>query len=125
LISETGHLVLVDTSVWVDHLRAPNQSLMELLQEERVRMHPFVAGELACGNLANRAELIYLFRLMPQAAMATNDEVLFFIDKHGLTAKGVGYLDMHLLASAALGALKIWTRDRRLNEVAEQLGLSA
>jgi len=118
-------LILVDTSVWIDHLRSPNSRLIGLLDAELVSVHPWVVGELACGNLASRANTLYLLRSLPRIAVASDDEVLFFIDKHGIAGKGVGYLDMHLLAAAALGTLKIWTRDRRLNEVAALLGLSA
>jgi hypothetical protein len=117
-------LILVDTSVWIDHLRSPNSRLIGLLDAELVSVHPWVVGELACGNLANRANTLYLLRSLPRIAVASDDEVLFFIDKHGIAGKGVGYLDMHLLAAAALGTLKIWTRDRRLNEVAALLGLN-
>jgi hypothetical protein len=118
-------MILVDTSIWVDHLRTPNRRLIELLEAELVSMHPWVVGELACGNLADRANTLYLLRSLPPVAVASDDEVLFFIDKHGIAGKGVGYLDMHLLAAAALASLKLWTRDRRLNEVAALLGLNA
>jgi hypothetical protein len=118
-------LILVDTSIWIDHLRAPDSRLIGLLGAELVSVHPWVVGELACGNLADRANTLYLLRSLPQIAVATDHEVLFFIEKHGVAGKGVGYLDMHLLSAAALGNLKIWTRDRRLREVASLLGLSA
>jgi predicted nucleic acid-binding protein len=117
-------MILVDTSIWVDHIRTPNRRLIELLDAELVSMHPWVVGELACGNLADRANMLYLLRSLPPVAVASDDEVLFFIDKHGIAGKGVGYLDMHLLAAAALASLKLWTRDRRLNEVAALLGLN-
>jgi predicted nucleic acid-binding protein len=118
-------MILVDSSIWIDHIRKANGQLIGLLEAELVSMHPWVVGELACGNLANRTNALHLFRSLPQVDVATDDEVLFFIDKHGISGKGVGYLDMHLLAAAALGSLKIWTRDRRLHEVASLLGLSA
>jgi predicted nucleic acid-binding protein len=118
-------LILVDTSIWIDHFRSSNRRLVGLLDAELVRVHPWVVGELACGNLANRANTLYLLRSLPQVTVASDDEVLFFIDKHGIAGKGLGYLDMHLLAAAALWSLKIWTRDRRLNEVAALLGLNA
>lgn len=117
-------MILVDTSIWIDHIRSSNDRLVGLLEAELVRVHPWVVGELACGNLAHRANTLYLLRSLAQTAVASDDEVLFFIDKHGLAGKGVGYLDMHLLASASLGSLKIWTRDRRLSEVATLLGLN-
>ncbi|MGA3134906.1 MAG: PIN domain-containing protein [Terracidiphilus sp.] len=118
-------MILVDTSIWIDHFRSSNRRLVGLLDAELVRVHPWVVGELACGNLANRANTLYLLRSLPQVTVASDDEVLFFIDKHGIAGKGLGYLDMHLLAAAALWSLKIWTRDRRLNEVAALLGLNA
>lgn len=118
-------MILVDTSIWIDHFRSSNSRLVALLNAELVRMHPWVVGEFACGNLADRANRLYLLKSLPPVAVASDTEVLFFIEKHGIAGKGVGYLDMHLLAAAALGSLKIWTRDRRLNEVAALLGLNA
>lgn len=118
-------MILVDTSIWIDHFRSSNSRLVGLLDAELVSVHPWVVGELACGNLANRATKLYLLKSLPRVAVASDDEVLFFIDKHGIAGKGIGYLDMHLLAAAALGSLKIWTRDRRLGEVAARLGLNA
>lgn len=118
-------MILVDISIWIDHLRASSPRLEGLLAARQVAMHPWVVGELACGNLANRSQMLYTFQSLPQAALADDDEVLFFIDKHRLAGKGVGYLDMQLLASAALGNLKLWTRDKRLAEVAALLGLNA
>jgi len=118
-------VILVDTSVWIDHLRASDSRLVALLEDELVCMHPWVVGELACGNLADRATRLYLLKALPGVPVASDDEVLFFIERHGISGRGIGYLDMHLLAAAALGSLKIWTRDRRLNTVAVLLGLSA
>jgi predicted nucleic acid-binding protein len=118
-------MILVDTSIWIDHIRTPNNRLISLLEAELVSVHPMVVGELACGDLADRVTTIYLLGLLPQVTVATDNEVLFFIDRHRIAGKGVGYLDMHLLAAAALGGLKIWTRDRRLDEVAKSLGLNA
>lgn len=118
-------MILVDTSIWIGHFRAADRRLIGLLQAQLVSMHPWVVGELACGNLANRADTIRLLRFLPQVSVASEDEVLYFIEKHGLCGKGIGYLGMHLLAAAALGSLKVWTGDRRLNEAASLLGLSA
>ena len=118
-------MILVDTSVWIDHLRSSNSRLVALLHAGMVSVHPWVVGELACGNLADRAKTLYLLRSLPKAAVASEDEVLFFIDRHGIAGKGIGYLDVHLLAAVALGGLKIWTRDKRLHQVATQLGLNA
>jgi predicted nucleic acid-binding protein len=117
-------MVLADTSIWIDHIRKPNKRLISMLEAELVCMHPWVIGELACGNLADRAHVLYLLRLLPRTPVATDEEVLFFIDKHGVSGKGIGYVDMHLLAAAALGNLQVWTRDRRLQEVARMLDLN-
>lgn len=118
-------MILVDSSIWIDHFRFRNSSLVTLIDAVQVTVHPWVTGELACGNLANRSNTLYLLKSLPQAAIATEHDVLFFIDKHRISGRGVGYLDMHLLAAAALGNLKIWTLDKRLGEVAALLGLNA
>ncbi len=118
-------MILVDTSIWIDHLRASDSRLVALLDSQQVSVHPWVTGELACGNLANRSTVLYLLRSQPQARVATEDEVLFFMERHRVFGKGVGYLDMHLLASAALENLKIWTRDKRMGDIAALVGLSA
>jgi predicted nucleic acid-binding protein len=116
-------VILVDTSVWVDHLRRGDARLFDLLERANVIMHPFVVGEIACGSLHDRASILELLQDLPAAAVAEGDEVLGFIDRHVLHGKGVGYIDVHLLASVALteGA-KIWTRDKKLRLVAEMLG---
>jgi predicted nucleic acid-binding protein len=117
-------MVLVDTSVWIDHLRKGDAALAAALEGGRVLMHPFVLGELACGNLNDRAGLLALLRDLPPAPVATDDEALGFIDRHALMGRGIGYIDVHLLASAALAApTRLWTRDRRLWNVAVDLNL--
>ena len=93
-------MILVDTSVWIDHLRKRESALIAALEAGLVLMHPFVVGELACGNLENRAELISLLRDLPPAPVATDAEALGFIDRHQLMGRGIGYFDVHLLASA-------------------------
>ena len=118
-------MVLVDTSIWIDHLRSSNNTLLSLLDTQQVSVHPWITGELACGNLANRSTVLYLLKSQPQVVVASEDEVLFFIEKHRISGKGIGYLDMHLLAAAAMSTAKIWTRDKRLGEVAALLGLNA
>lgn len=118
-------MILVDTSIWVDHLRTGVGKLAELLNASRVLMHPFVLGELACGNLGNRTEVLALFKNLPQATRVTDDEALFFIEQHALTGRGIGYVDVHLLAAVALtGSANLWTRDKRLQTVAEGLALA-
>ena len=116
-------MILVDTSVWVDHLRRGDPRLVDLLQRSIVLMHPFVVGEMACRSLCDRESILELLQDLPAAAVADGDEVLRFIERHDLHGKGIGYVDVHLLASVALteGA-KIWTRDKKLNLVAERLG---
>jgi len=117
-------MILVDTSVWVDHLRSGDDDLVTLLNTSQVSIHPFVLGELACGNLQNRSELLALLRDLPRISVASDDEVDFFIERHALMGKGIGYVDAHLLASLTLdGTSRLWTRDRRLHGVAETLGL--
>lgn len=118
-------MILVDTSVWVDHLRVGDDTLAALLNSSQVLMHPFVLGELACGNLRQRAEVLALLKDLPQATIARDDEVLFFIERQALMGRGVGYVDAHLLAAVALDtAARLWTRDKRLQVVAGELGLA-
>ena len=116
-------MILVDTSVWVDHLRIGDAQLVALLERATVLMHPFVVGEMACGSLHDRVSILELLQDLPAAAVAEGEEVLGFIERHVLHGKGIGYVDVHLLASVALteGA-KLWTRDKKLREVAQALG---
>jgi predicted nucleic acid-binding protein len=118
-------VILVDTSVWVDHLRAGSQALVELLEAGTVLSHPFVLGELALGNLRQRNIVLDAVSDLPQASVATDVEVLHFIGSHRLFGCGIGYVDSHLLAAVRLtvGAA-LWTRDTRLQSVAERLGLA-
>lgn len=117
-------MILVDTSVWVDHLRKGDRGLAELLTASNVLMHPFVIGELACGNLRKRDQILALLKNLPRAGVATDDEVLFFVERHALMGRGLGFVDMHLLASVALhGTARLWTRDKRLRAAADSLGL--
>lgn len=119
-------MILVDTSVWVDHLRAGDMILAGLLETGRVLMHPFVVGELALGNLRQRQVILGYLRDLPQAVVATNGEVLQFIERHDLAGLGIGYVDVHLLASTQLtSGSSLWARDKRLLAVAEQLGLAS
>jgi predicted nucleic acid-binding protein len=115
-------VILVDTSVWIDHLRSGEPLLVAALEGGRVLMHPFVLGELACGNLANRSEVLELLGGLPAAPSATDPEALEFIERRTLMGRGSGYIDVHLLASIALsGDALLWTRDRRLAAVATEL----
>jgi predicted nucleic acid-binding protein len=117
-------MVLVDTSVWVSHLRATDTELVSLLAAEKVACHPFVIGELACGNLANRQEILALLQDLPPATTAQDHEVLSLIEARRLMGRGIGLVDVHLLASALLSPMPIWTRDRRLREAAVEMGIS-
>jgi len=118
-------MILVDTSVWIDHLRVGDEGLVTLLDSAQVLCHPFVVGELACGNLRNRGEALTLFGELPRVAVATDAEVLYFIEQHGLMGRGIGYIDAHLLAAVSLaGPARLWTRDKRLCAVATDLGLA-
>jgi len=118
-------LILVDTSVWVDHLRRGEAQLAGLLDRGVVAVHPFVVGEIACGSLADRVAVLELFQQLATVTVADHDEELAFIERRRLHGRGIGYVDANLLASVALthGA-RLWTRDRRLHSVAEDLGLA-
>ena len=115
-------MILVDTSVWVDHLHIGDAQLVDLLENNAVVMHPFVLGEIACGSLTDRALTMDLLRHLSMAVVAEFHEVLDYIERHRLHGKGIGYVDVHLLASAAIGGTKLWTRDKRLLAVARKLG---
>ncbi len=117
-------MILVDTSVWIDHLRQGDTQLAAALEAGQVSVHPFVVGELACGNLRARAEVLGLLQALPPILVATDKEVLFFMDAHSVMGRGIGYVDVHLLASARLGGALLWTRDKRLHAVAAELGMA-
>jgi predicted nucleic acid-binding protein len=116
-------MVLVDTSVWIAHFREGNTGLERLLEDGHVISHPFIIGELACGTIKNRSEILSLLQALPAAALADHEEVLQFIVDHKLMGKGLGYIDMHLIASAILTKVPLWTLDRKLNEVCLRLGI--
>jgi predicted nucleic acid-binding protein len=117
--------VLVDTSVWVDHFRNRNNGLTALLENNDVLCHPFVIGELACGILQRRAEILESLSALPSAPSVQHGEALHFMDSHKLVGKGIGFIDVNLLASAYLGKVKLWTRDKRLRELASRLGVES
>lgn len=115
-------MILVDTSVWIDHLRNGNTRLAAMLENTEVCTHPFVVGELACGSLENRAEVLVLLHNLPGVSVATDAEVLFYIEKQRLMGRGIGYIDAHLLAATAMtGSIRLWTLDRRLAVVADEV----
>jgi len=118
-------MILVDTSVWIDHLRKGVPTLAAVLEEGRVLMHPFVLGELACGQLRHREAVLRLLGDLPAAPTVTEREALDFIARRALMGRGIGYIDIHLLASTALAEpARLWTRDRRLAAVAADLALA-
>lgn len=118
-------MVLVDTSVWIDHLRNSDAALVALLQNNAVYMHPMVLGEIACGNVHNRAEILTLLEQLPHTIHAEHREVLQMIERHALIGQGIGYIDVHLLAACMLtGGCRLWTRDIRLQKLAQSLDLA-
>jgi predicted nucleic acid-binding protein len=114
-------MVLVDTSVWVSHLRDGNDELANLLNDGRVLCHPLIVGELACGNLKDRAVILSYLQLLPMSIEAEHDEVLSFIENNRLMGKGMGYADVHLITSAVLTGVPIWTLDKKLAQAADSL----
>ena len=117
-------MILVDTSVWVDHLRRGNNVLRELLDAGDVCCHPFVIGEIACGVLTRREEILDLLGRLPAAPEIHHAEVLHFVDVNGLAGSGIGWIDAHLLASAVLAHDRVWTMDRALARAAARLGIA-
>ena len=117
-------MILVDTSVWVDHLRSGLTPLANLLQEGEVLIHPWVIGEIACGNLRNRNQVLDLLQGLPTAVVARDSEVLLLIERGKLMGRGIGYVDAHLLAAAKLSRCGLWTQDRRLAGLAQEQGLA-
>jgi predicted nucleic acid-binding protein len=119
-------VILVDTSVWVDHFNRADARFADLLDRDLVVTHPFVVGELALGHLRQRESIINTFRALPQATMAQDDEVLDTIERFGLAGSGIGYVDAHLLTATRLTHdCRLWTRDKRLDAVAVRLNLAA
>lgn len=118
-------MVLIDTSVWVDHLRVRNEILLQLLIDQNALMHPFVVGEVALGTLRRRKDILKMFGELPQAQVASPFEVLRLIEVQQLFGIGVGYVDVHLLASVRLTPYgKLWTRDKRLAAAARKMGVT-
>jgi len=117
-------LVLVDTSIWVRHLREGNTELEKLLKDAAVFCHPFILGELACGSIGNRAEILSLLKALPVTPVVSVEEMLFFIDRNDLSGKGLGLVDVQLLASSRLVNVPLWTSDRHLKNEAHRLGIA-
>lgn len=116
-------MVLVDTSVWIEHFRKGKPQLVDLLDQAAVLMHPFVLGELACGNLNNRAIILNQLRALPEAVSATHHETLSLIERRKLWARGIGLVDAHLLASALLSNCDLWTLHEKLNHASAEAGV--
>ncbi len=117
-------MVLVDTSVWINHLRQNDTRLAKLLLNGDVVCHPFIIGELACGNIKNRFEILGLLQDLPKVPTIDHAEGLYFIEKNHLSGIGIGFVDVHLLASAQLSGIPLWTNDKRLKEAALKLEIS-
>jgi hypothetical protein len=117
-------MILADTNVWIKHFRESDLGLIELLNIGFIACHPFIIGELACGNLSNRAEILMLLQALPSTPMVESTELLNFIENKNLMGRGLGYVDMQILASAIIGNVVLWTLDRRLHEASTELGIS-
>ena len=118
-------MILADTSVWVDHLRRGNATLAGLLTDGQIACHPFVIGELACGTLRHRQEILEGLSSLPGLTLVDHHEALAFVDAHKLAGKGLGWVDVHLLAAALVSGAALWTLDRALAEAAGRLSLRA
>lgn len=116
-------MVIVDTSVWISHLRHGNSTLQRLLQDGRVASHPFIIGELACGNISNRTEIISLMQALPMLDVVEHEELLLFIEYNQMMGKGLGFVDIHLLAGAMLASIPLWTQDKKLKQACSRLNI--
>ncbi len=117
-------MILVDTSVWVDHLRSGNRTLATFLRREQVLTHPFIIGELACGTIHHRVAVLEHLTRLPRAAVADDDEVMALVESKHLFGRGIGWVDAHLLASALLSHARLMTLDRRLSRLGAVVGVS-
>jgi predicted nucleic acid-binding protein len=117
-------MILVDTSIWIDHLRKGNDLLSLLLEQGVIATHPFVIGELACGSMVNRREILGLLETLPCVSAAQHTEVLHLVEGRRLHRQGIGWIDAHLLASALISQSSIWTFDKKLGRVAQSLGVA-
>jgi predicted nucleic acid-binding protein len=116
-------MVLVDTSVWVSHLRLGNPKLQEMLQEGKVVSHPFIIGELTCGNISNRVEIISLMQSLPMLDIVEHEELLLFIEHNKMMGTGLGFVDVHLMAAAILAGIPLWTQDKKLRQACSRLSI--
>lgn len=116
-------MILVDTSVWIDHFHHSDEALKKLLLSNQVCIHPFILGELSCGNISNRKEVLSLLRTLRSVDLVLDEEVFILIEDRKLFGKGLGFIDIHLLASAMIHHVPVWTRDKSLKRVARELGV--
>ena len=117
-------MVLVDTSIWINHFRKADRYLLQFLEEGGVFLHPFIIGEISLGNIKQRTEVLGLLKKLPMVELLSDEEVLIFVEKHKLFGKGIGWIDTHLLASTYLSQFKLLTHDKNLSLIAQKLGLS-
>ncbi len=117
-------MILIDTSVWIDHLRQRDDHLVITLLAGHVLIHPWVIGEIACSSIKDREQVLDLLRSLPLCSVALEDEVLLFIEQNKLMARGIGYVDVHLLASTKLSGATLWTRDKRLLIIAKEMNIA-
>ncbi len=113
-----------DRCIWINHLRSGVRQLENLLSDDSMWIHPFIIGELACGHLKNRSEILTLLKTLHTVQTIALQEYLFFIDSHRLSGIGIGFVDVHLLASAMMAGIPLWTKDKRLKKTALTLGVS-
>jgi predicted nucleic acid-binding protein len=118
-------LILADTSVWVDHFRNGDNCLRELLLQQKIVIHPFIIGEIALGSLRNRTQVLRHLNDLRHATIASHGETMTLVESWRLFGRGIGYVDAHLLSACRLSPARLWTRDRRLADVAVELGISA
>lgn len=117
-------MILADTSVWVDHLRSGNDQLSDYLNAGHIVCHPYITGELACGNIKNRDEILSMLNSLPAIQIAEHDEVMYLISRHNLHVRSIGWIDANLLTSALMAKCKIWTSDKPLKKIAKDLKIS-
>ena len=116
-------MILVDTSVWISHFRHSNPKLQKMLQESQVACHPFIIGELACGNINNSTEIISLIQSLPMLDVVEHEELLLFIEHNKMMGTGLGLVDIHLMAAAILAGIPLWTQDKKLKQACSRLNI--
>lgn len=117
-------MILVDTSVWIEHFRNGLKQLETLLIEEEVATHPYIIGELACGSITNRSEILSLLQSLTISTTIDLEEYIYFVNSHRLMGKGIGFVDIHILASAYIDSIFLWTMDKKLRDIATKMILT-